>query len=154
MALPASDADALELYRYFPSFVKYRDSEAGVDANGEGILQKITYVLEKEAGAHSELIRRLLYNLDPDSCDLQFLDYLAFIFGERVPGDWGDEKRRGFLRQLPDLLKVKGLHLGFNFTYVNYYVIFKLRSLACEIQRWTIWGDGLILEYLFLAFIS
>lgn len=113
MALPAADADALELYRYFPSFVKYRDSEAGVDANGEAILQKITYVLEKESGAHAELIRRLLYNLDPNNCETRFLDYLAFIFGEKIPGDWSDEKRRWFLRQLPDLLKLKGLHLGF-----------------------------------------
>lgn len=111
--LPQSDADPLELYRYFPSFVKFRDSEAGTDANGEAILQKITYVLEKEAGAHSEMIRLLLHNLDPDNCALQFLDYLAFILGERIPGSWDDEKRRWFLRQLADLLKLKGLHLGF-----------------------------------------
>lgn len=113
MALPYEDADPLELYKYFPTFVKHRDELAGVDDAGEAILQKITYMLEKESGAHSEMIRRTILNIDPDHCDPSRFDYLAFLLGVPIPGDWTDEKRRQYLRQIPGLLKIKGTHLNF-----------------------------------------
>lgn len=106
-------ADAMELYRYFPTFIKYQDSQAGLDDDGEALLQKITWCLEKESGAHSEMVRQLILNLDRDYCNPRLLNYLAYIFGERIPGSWGDEQRRHFLKALPDLLKIKGEHLGF-----------------------------------------
>lgn len=113
MALPFENADPLELYRYFPTFVKYRDEIAGVDNAGEAVLQKITYMLEKEAGAHTEMLRRLILDLDPLHCDPSRFDYLAYILGVPIPGDWTDEYRRQYLRQIPDLLKIKGTHLHF-----------------------------------------
>jgi len=113
VALPYEDADPLELYRYFPTFVKARDELAGVDGAGEAVLQKITYMLEKEAGAHTEMIRRLILDLDPDHCDVSRFDYLAFALGVPIPGDLTDEVRRQYLRQLPGLLKIKGTHLHF-----------------------------------------
>lgn len=113
MALPYSDEDPLALYKYFPTYVKRRDELAGVDDAGEAVLQKLTYMLEKEAGAHVEMIRRLLYELDVDTCSVSRFNYLAFILGIPVPGDFSDEKRRMYLKQIPDLLKIKGTHLNF-----------------------------------------
>jgi hypothetical protein len=113
VAVPYSNEDPLEVYRYFSTFIKSRDELAGVDDAGEAILQKITYMLEKEAGAHVEMLRKLIVNLDVDNCDVSRLDYLAFILGIPIPGDWTDEIRRQYLRQLPDLLKIKGTHLNF-----------------------------------------
>lgn len=113
MAVPYSDEDPLELYRYFPTFTKRRDELAGVDGAGESILQKITYMLEKESGAHVEMLRKLIVNLDVDNCDVSRIDYLAFIFGIPIPGDWTDEIRRQYLKQLPALIKIKGTHPHF-----------------------------------------
>lgn len=113
MALPYSDADPLELYRYFPTFMRRRDELAGVDNAGEAVLQKITYMLEKESGAHVEMLRRLLLELDVDNCSASRFNYLGYILGIPIPGDWSDSRRRMYLKQIPDLLKIKGTHLNF-----------------------------------------
>jgi hypothetical protein len=113
VTVPYSDETPLPLYQYFPGFTKERDTQAGVDAFGEAVLQKVTYMLEKEAGAQSEMLRRLLVDLDVDNCDVSRLDYLAYILGVPIPGDLTDEYRRQYLRQLPDLIKLKGLHQKF-----------------------------------------
>ncbi len=113
MALPFENADPLGLYRYFPTFVKLRDEEAGTDSNGETILQRITYMLEKEAGAHVEMLRGIIDGIDPDHCDASLLNHLSFILGVPIPGGWGDERKREFLRQLPGLIRIKGTQLHF-----------------------------------------
>jgi len=113
LTVPFNDENPLQLYRYFPTFIKERDELAGVDGAGEAVLQKITYMLEKEAGAHVEMLRKLIVNLDVDNCDPSRFDYLAFILGVPIPRDWTDQIRRQYLRQLPDLIKIKGTHLNF-----------------------------------------
>ena len=113
MTVPYNDETPLPLYQYFTGFIKNKDELAGVDGSGEAVLQKLTYMLEKESGAHSEMIRRLLVDLDVDNCDPSRFDYLAYILGVPIPGDLTDEYKRQYLRQLPDLLKVKGLHQYF-----------------------------------------
>ena len=74
MTTPYDDETPLELYKYFPTYTKRRDELAGVDGAGEAILQKITYMLEKESGAHVEMLRKLLVNLDVDNCDASRID--------------------------------------------------------------------------------
>jgi hypothetical protein len=113
VAVPYNNEDPLEVYRYFSTFIKRRDELAGVDDAGEAILQKITYMLEKESGAHVEMLRKLIVNLDVDNCDPSRIDYLGFILGIPIPHDWNDETRRQYLRLLPDLIKIKGTHLNF-----------------------------------------
>jgi len=114
LALPYSDADPLELYRYLPTFIRRRDELAGLDNAGEAVLQKLTYMLEKESGAHVEMIRRLIVELDVDNCDPSRFNYLGYILGIPIPGDWTDARRRMYLKQLPNLLKIKGTHLNFS----------------------------------------
>ena len=38
---------------------------------------------------------------------------MAFLLGVPIPGDWTDETRRQYLKQIPALLKIKGTHLHF-----------------------------------------
>lgn len=109
--MPVGDYD---LYKYLPSYIRFRDSNENKDPDdGRPVLEKLVELIETEAGVTSDLVTGLIINIDPDTCPLEYIDYLAWLLGEQIPGGWSDIDRREFLRVLADLLKLKGTHQGF-----------------------------------------
>ena len=109
--MPVGDYD---FYQYLPSYVRFRDSRENTDADdGRPVLEKLVELIETETGITSDLITGLITNIDVDTCPLGYIDYLAWLLGEQIPGGWSDTDRREFLRVLADLLKLKGTHQGF-----------------------------------------
>ena len=105
----------VDLYKYFPTFIKMRDSLASnlsMDDPREAVLEKLTYMIEQTFDETDAFIQTLLTLNDPDAVDQQYFSHISYLLGTMLPNGASEEETRFIIQQLVNHYKTSGTHLS------------------------------------------
>jgi hypothetical protein len=100
---------SVSFYYMMPEIIRVKDRLASglVDGSGEGVLQKIVYMLDQSYDQQATDVANLAASSTPDTCVAALLPYLTQYLGEEYPSGWSLDQKRNFVRSLVLLYKIK-----------------------------------------------
>jgi len=104
---------SVDLYKYWPTFVKLRDRLAsGItdEDSRETVLAKLTYLLDQMFDDTDTFIQTLLKLNDPDQVDQQYFSHVSYLLGMMLPNGINEDETRFIIKHLVDHYKTSGTH--------------------------------------------
>ena len=87
----------MDLYSLLPAVIRFKDSLTKGSV-GEGVVERIIYMMEQEGETTGDLIAGLLDQINPDECDAKFLIYISLTLGFAVSENAGQPPSEDFAR--------------------------------------------------------